>query len=101
MRDGVAMWYCLLSAESIPKMIPVYRNGQLIVAWWHHMVTKIFVSSDSDNGLLPDGTKPLPEQEVPLNIYSVTFVHDYTFEFTTTSPRGQWDNVVICAGKNR
>ena len=33
----------------------------LIVAQWCHMVTKIWVNIGSGNGLLPDGTKPLPE----------------------------------------
>ena len=42
-----------------------YSDGiyviQLIVANWHHMEAQIWVSMDSDNGLLPDDTKPLPE----------------------------------------
>ena len=37
-------------------------QDKLIVAKWHHMATKIWVKIGSDNGLLPDGTKPLPEQ---------------------------------------
>ena len=32
----------------------------LIVAWWHHMATEIWVNIGSGNDLLPDGTKPLP-----------------------------------------
>ena len=32
-----------------------------IVAWWHHMATKILVNIDSGNDFLPDSTKPLPE----------------------------------------
>ena len=28
---------------------------------WHHMATEIWVNTGSGNGLLPDGTKPLPE----------------------------------------
>ena len=32
-----------------------------IVAWWHHMEGDIWVNIDSDNGLLLDGSKPLPE----------------------------------------
>ena len=31
------------------------------VTWCHHMVTGILVNIGSGNGLLPDGTKPLPE----------------------------------------
>ena len=34
---------------------------QLIVALWHHMATEVWVNIGSGNGLLPDGTKPLPE----------------------------------------
>ena len=33
----------------------------LIVSQWRHMATKIWVNTGSGNGLLPDGTKPLPE----------------------------------------
>ena len=33
----------------------------LIVAWWRHMATEIWVNIGSGNGLSPDGTKPLPE----------------------------------------
>ena len=33
----------------------------IIVAWWRHMATEIWVNIGSGNGLLPDGTKPLPE----------------------------------------
>ena len=36
------------------------------VAWWHHRATEIWVNIGSGNGLLPDGTKPLPE---PMLIY--------------------------------
>ena len=32
-----------------------------IVAWCRHMATQIWVNIGSGNGLLPDGTKPLPE----------------------------------------
>ena len=34
---------------------------ELIVALWRHMATEIWVNIGSGNGLLPDGTKPLPE----------------------------------------
>ena len=33
----------------------------LTVALWRHMATEIWVHIGSGNGLLPDGTKPLPE----------------------------------------
>ena len=32
-----------------------------IVALWRHMATEIWVNIGSGNGLLPDGSKPLPE----------------------------------------
>ena len=32
-----------------------------IVVQWHHRVTYIWVNIGSGNGVLPDGTKPLPE----------------------------------------
>ena len=32
----------------------------LIGVWWRHMAKQIWVNIDSGNGLLPDGTKPLP-----------------------------------------
>ena len=34
---------------------------ELIVAWWCHMATEVWVNIGSGNGLLPDSTKPLPE----------------------------------------
>ena len=34
---------------------------QLIEAYWRHMATYIWVNIGSGKGLLPDGTKPLPE----------------------------------------
>ena len=37
------------------------KKYQLIVAQGHHMSTKIWVDICSDNGLLLEGTKPLPQ----------------------------------------
>ena len=37
---------------------------QLIVVWWRHMVTEIYVTNGLDNDLLPEGTKPLPERKL-------------------------------------
>ena len=31
------------------------------IGYWHHMATEIWVNIGTGNGLLPDGTKPLPE----------------------------------------
>ena len=36
--------------------------NKLTVAQWRHMVTGFSVVTDSGNGLLPNDTKPLPEQ---------------------------------------
>ena len=36
-------------------------DNQLIVAKWRHMATEVWVNIGSGNGLMPDGTKPLPE----------------------------------------
>ena len=41
-----------------------FGNGtliKLIGAQWRHMALEILVNTGSGNGLLPDGTKPLPE----------------------------------------
>ena len=47
----------------------------LIVAKWHHMATETWVNIGSGNGLLPDGTKPLPEPMLTDNQWSpMTFV---------------------------
>ena len=37
------------------------KYNQLIGALWCHMATENWVNIGSGNGLLPDGTKPLPE----------------------------------------
>ena len=36
-------------------------TNYLIVALWRHMALDFLDNTGSDNGLLPDGTKPLPE----------------------------------------
>ena len=43
--------------NSLKKIIWI----QLIVFWWHPIMTEIWVNTGSGNDLLPDGTKPLPE----------------------------------------
>ena len=35
--------------------------NQLTVAYWRHMATQMWVNTGSGNGLVPDGTEPLPE----------------------------------------
>ena len=43
---------------------------------WRHMVTKILVNTGSDNGLLPDSTKPLHEPMLTQD-YWHPFLHDF------------------------
>ena len=75
----------------------------------HDPVTQIWVSVGSENGLLSDSTKPLPELMLTnCHICSVAFLRnftggakehnplrvfgDYTIKNTTTLPKGQWVN---------
>ena len=39
------------------------------VTWWCYMATKIWVNIGSGNGLLPDGTKPLPEPVLTCHLW--------------------------------
>ena len=74
--------------------------------WWHRSVN---INISSGNGLLPDGTKPLPEPMLTHHQRgSVAFFKEqfrwncsrrqfkkwvwklHTFNITSTSPRGQW-----------
>ena len=41
-----------------PKGMPQWRNQSW--ASWHHLVTQMWVNTGSGNGLLPDGTTPVP-----------------------------------------
>ena len=51
-----------LQSSNLDNMdLALAKVGPVIVAWWCHMVTQIWVNIGSDNGLVPDGTKPLPE----------------------------------------
>ena len=54
--------YCCLSLR---------RNISLIVAKWRHMVVVIWINIGSDNGLLPEGTKPLFLTNVHSNIIGI------------------------------
>ena len=38
--------------------------SNVIVGWWRHWMSLNFVINDSGNGLVPDGTKPLPDPVV-------------------------------------
>ena len=55
-KDPVQLssWTCLQAVRSVVTLTHC-------VAKWCHMVTLIWVNIGSGNGLLPDGTKPLPE----------------------------------------
>ena len=46
-----------------------------MVAQWHHMMTEIWVNIGSGNGLLPDGTKPLPEPMLDLSSVRCHGIH--------------------------
>ena len=46
------------------KIFHGVRLKQLILVWWCHMATKVCVNISSGSGLLPDGTKWLPEPMV-------------------------------------
>ena len=45
-----------------------------LVAWWRHMATKISVNIGSGNVLLPDDTRPLPEQIRSSDIHLTTIL---------------------------
>ena len=75
--------------------------SEIFVAWWHHMATEILVNIGSGNGLLHDGTKPLPEPMLTDHEWSsVTFIlgqfhkrclfENYIFKISFKFPRGQW-----------
>ena len=57
--------HCYVRAVHWLKVVGLYTNNhqqnEFIVAFWRHMATKILENIGSGNGLLPDGTKPLPE----------------------------------------
>ena len=81
---------------------------KLIVAFWRHMETQIWVNIGSSNGLLPGDTKPLPEPNFTYHksgpvtfawwqfckIYpsrqSTKAVWKLLNEIYLKSPRGQW-----------
>ena len=54
------VFYCGTIPNDITHIVQAYftATGRRI---WHHIATQIWVNIDSGNGLLPDGTKPLPE----------------------------------------
>ena len=53
----------------------LFVSSYLFVALWRHMATEIWVNIGSGNGVLPDGTKPLPEPMLTdLQWSPVTFI---------------------------
>ena len=86
------------------------------MARWCHMVTQNSVTIGSGNGLLPEGTKPLPEPMLTNHQWGLMaftsrqfhwkctrfeFENNY-FKITAASPRGQWvksaNNVFLQTG---
>ena len=51
------------------KVIQNVSFISLIEAQWHRIATGIWVNNGSDNGLLPDVTKPLPEPMLTYHHY--------------------------------
>ena len=53
------------------------RKGLHIVSWWHYMVWEILVNTGLGNGMLPDGTKPLPDSMLTYHQWgSVALIQD-------------------------
>ena len=50
-------------------------TNELIVTQWHHIVTKIWVNISSDNGLLPDGTKPFTWTNIDISLVRFCHIH--------------------------
>ena len=110
MAECKAVVTALLTHWSYDSLAPNhwYHNCQLILAYRHHMATKIWVNIGSGNSLLPDGTKPLPETMLTDHQWSpVTFIlgqfhkgcHNhqslksiwkYISKISFKFPRGQW-----------
>ena len=63
--------------NSIVRYIGVFFEW-LIVVRWHHIATWIWVNIGSENGLLPNGNKPLPETMLPKLLFyntSLKIIH--------------------------
>ena len=88
--SGIHLWampellFCITSFKSIhSKLLPhlqgtnelIHITQSSFIGW--HMVTQIWVNIGSGNGLLPDGTKPLPE---PMLTYHQRSSLAFTFE---------------------
>ena len=83
------------------------------------MATQIYVNTSSGIGLLPDGTKPLPEpvltylQQGPMTfswaqfskrlftLQSLNKLENYLSKIVFKSPRGQWVDIIVSYGSSR
>ena len=54
------------------------------------MATEIWVNIGSGNGLLPDGTKPLPEPMLVKSSDINILFENYMSKISFKCPRGQW-----------
>ena len=50
------------------ELIPSSTTLRPIVTYWRHMASEIWAYIASGNGLLPDGTEPIPERMIPFMI---------------------------------
>ena len=99
--------------HKLPAKYPPFCSGLNVLTHCGlvtHMGTEIWVNIGSGNGLLPDGTKPLPEPMLTdhqwspvtfisgqfhkrcLNHQSLKTVSNYMSKISFKSPRGQWVN---------
>ena len=69
---GLGQRYWCVSAVTWPPQMELrrWRSSGPSSVMWCHMATQIWVNTDSGNGLLPKGTKPLPEPMFRLQWFS-------------------------------
>ena len=61
------LWFFYIKINSMgasPVLSILVQVNELMQAYWHHMMLQIWVNFVSGNGLVPDGTKPLPEPKL-------------------------------------
>ena len=86
--------------DDVCKMVAISSRSQHVNSLWPNntiTMTLVFVNTGSGNGLLPDGTKPLPE---PMLTYhqgiNKVFCHSFQDNVqlhTGTNTQGQWVKV--------
>ena len=105
--------YGVTRPHGVNSLWPMPHNHELwgiVVAQWCYMATYICVYISSNNGLLPDGTKPLSEPILPYHqrgsphsiksnftrsadeLNPKHVFEDYMFEIISMLSRGQWIN---------